>query len=213
MDDFYLEFKKLLDEENREECLKYVISNLDNKKFNLEYLYLHVLKPSLRISECSKDEKICIWKEHVKTSIVRTIIECCYPYVVKQRKTRIKKEYGFDIVILCPDGESHELGARIISDLFEINGLKSLFVGGNTPKEEFINVLNIVKPKYIGISVTNFYNVVAAKEAIIKIREKSVYNVKIIVGGNAFINNPNLYSEIGADFYLDDETKIGDIFK
>lgn len=49
-------------------------------------MYTKILAPSLNTMECKIDEKnICIWREHVRISIIRTIVECCYPYIMKER--------------------------------------------------------------------------------------------------------------------------------
>jgi len=34
------------------------------------------------------DADVCVWKEHVRTSIVRTVVEAAYPYVVKEAARR-----------------------------------------------------------------------------------------------------------------------------
>jgi methanogenic corrinoid protein MtbC1 len=153
--------------------------------------------------ECKeKDKEVCIWREHVRSSIIRTIVECCYPYILKQKK-RENKDLGKKVVVVCPPEEYHDIGARIASDFFTLCGYDSVFVGSNTPKEEFLNAINIVRPKYVVISVTNYYNLVNAKEIVENIRDKSSYDIKILVGGYAFKVNPKAYETIGADMLID----------
>ena len=75
--------KKILEKENREESLDYVINRLKNKEVSIIDLYEKEILPILRNIECSLDNKdMCIWKEHVKTTIIRTIVENCFPYVI-----------------------------------------------------------------------------------------------------------------------------------
>lgn len=208
MNKYYKEFYDLLETENREQCIEFVMSKLTEKQLDIVTLYEDILKPALNNMECRLDEKdMCIWKEHIRSSIIRSVIECSYPFVLKEKNEKLANIDNIEnlkkIAIICPDGEYHELGARMVSDFFMLCGYNSLFIGGSTPKEEFISVIDYLDLKFIAISVTNPYNLVAAKRTIQQIREKCKGNIKVIVGGNAFTNKPEMYKDVGADIYLD----------
>lgn len=200
MDKYYQGLLTLLEAEDRYECIKYVTDALSKDEINIVDLYEKVLTPAMNNIVCSIDnKKLCIWKEHVRSSIIRSVIECCYPYVIKERDLNNPSDKKGKAVVLCPDGEYHEIGARLVSDFFTICGFDSIFVGSSTPKEELINILDVLNPKCISLSVTNYYNLVSAKKTIGEIRKVPVKDLKIIVGGNAFLRNPAAYKEIGAD--------------
>ncbi len=204
MNEYYNIFIKYLEEENKEKCVSLALSWLSGGQIDIHTLYDGILRPSLNNIDCGAGSRhLCIWKEHIQSSIVKTIIECCYPYVVKERESKSDKASGGRVVILCPDGENHDIGARMVSDYFTMCGYDSVFVGGSTPKEEFLKVINALKPKYIAISVTNYYNLVAAKGTIQSIRSVSAGGFKILVGGSAFKSNPGAFREIGADVLID----------
>lgn len=208
MNMYYQEFYEYLEAEDRGRCIEFVLSKLTEKHLDIVNLYEDILKPALNKIECCSEEKhIGIWKEHIRSSIIRSVIECCYPYVIKEmnenQSTVSNPENVQKIAIICPDGEYHELGARMVSDFFTLCGFKSVFIGGSTPKGEFISVIDYLDLKYIAISVTNHYNLVAAKRTIHQIREKCKASIKILVGGYAFSNIPEMYKEVGADIYLD----------
>jgi methanogenic corrinoid protein MtbC1 len=189
-----------LEAEDRYACINYVTDALLKGRVNIADLYENILKPALNNIECKVgDKKVCIWKEHVRSSIVRSVIECCYPYVIKERDLCNVPKRNQYVVVLCPDGEYHELGARMVSDFFTICGFDSIFIGSSTPKEELFNILDSINPIYIALSITNYYNLVSAKKTISEIRKKAHKELKIIVGGNAFLRNPDAYREIGAD--------------
>lgn len=198
-------YNKLMDyfmNNDKEECVKLVLNLLRDMEIDVVTLYSDVLTPALNKIECHlQEEKYCIWQEHIKSAIVRTIIECCYPYVLRERdlKGKLKDK---KVIVLCPDGEGHEIGAKMVADFFTIEGYQTTFIGASTPKSEFIDVINIVKPDIIAISVTNYYNLVATKDIIREIRGKSSLPLKVVVGGNAFINNPKAFDELGADDLL-----------
>lgn len=202
----YDEFLTHLEKEDRQQCVDFALSKLSNKELDLVTLYDEILAPSMRESfNRVKHREICVWEEHVRSSIVRTVIECCYPYVIKERDERYRSPLAGSVIVFCPTEEYHELGARMVADFFTLCGFDALFVGANTPQTEIIEAIACVKPKYIGISVTNYYNLVAARKMVQKMgeaRKTSGADFKIIAGGQAFERNPNMDKEMGADFFL-----------
>lgn len=193
MEKYYIEFLELLEKEDRLGCVNYAINLLENRKVNIQYLYEKVIKPSIRNITCKLSEKnICKWKEHERSTIIRTVIESCYKYVVKEAK-----EKAFDnkkkVVVLCPKEEYNDLEGRMITDLFMICGYESTFVGSNIPTIDFLDAFEYIKPDYIVISITNYYNLISVKHAIDKIRDKANSKVKIFINGDSIKKIKNYY--------------------
>ena len=203
MNKFYKKFVEYLEHENKIDSLEFAIGLLKNKDVTIVELYEEILTPALNNIQCNLREKnLCIWKEHVRSAIVRTIIECSYPYVVEESLALAENLVKKKVIVLCPQGENHEIGARMVSDFFTLRGYQSTFVGANTPKEDFLSALEFIKPDYIVISITNYYNLVEGEKLINKIKEKGKKDLKIIVGGNAFLNNEEAIKKIGADRFV-----------
>jgi methanogenic corrinoid protein MtbC1 len=214
MHPLYDEFLGYIDKEDKEKCVEFVLNKLNNKELDIPTLYKEILEPSLNRFYCDMEaEKLCIWKEHVRTSIIRTIIELCYPFILKERKEKGIKVLNKKILIGCPSEEYHEIGARMIADIFVLNGFDATFVGANTPREEIRDAINILKPKYIGICVTNYYTLVEAEKAISLIRNHTEFDGKILVGGLAFQDNPDNFKKIGADTLIQDFKDIEKLAK
>jgi methanogenic corrinoid protein MtbC1 len=204
MDTIYNQFIKLLDLEDKENAVNLILSLLEEKKIDIVSLYINILAPSLNNMKCDiKQGGKCIWQEHVRSSIIRTIIECSYPYVIKEKNEKYQNTNYGKVIVICPSEEYHEIGARIVSDFFTLCGYETIFVGSNTPKNEFIKVIDYVNPKYLAISVTNYYNLVTVKDTIEKIRDFSNNKLIILVGGHAFKNNIEAVKRIGADMFID----------
>jgi len=201
MNKFYNEFMEHLEAENREDSLNFVLSKLENDEIDIITLYTEILAPSLNNMKPAKNDMTFIWREHIRSSIIRTIIENCYTYVIKERDEKYKFEIDKKVAVVCPSEEYHEIGARMVTDFFTLLGYDSTFLGSNTPKEEFVQALKILNFDYIALSISNHYNLVAARKAIEKIKE-SHSMVKIIVGGNAFKNMEACYKELKADMYI-----------
>ena len=214
MHQIYGEFLEYLDNEDKENCINLITSKLDKKELDIPTLYKEILEPSLNAFYCdAEEEKMCIWKEHIRTSIIRTIIEICYLYILKERKEKGVKLLNQNILIGCPAEEYHDTGAKMIADIFTLYGFNAIFVGANTPREEIRDAINLLKPKFIGISVTISYNLVEAEKAISLIKQHTEFDGKIVVGGQAFQNNPDNYKKIGADILIRNFNEIEKLAK
>jgi methanogenic corrinoid protein MtbC1 len=201
------QFLELIENEDKEKCVEFVRSVLVNQEIDIISLYNEILTPALNEMDCKESEiKYCIWKEHVRSSIIRTILECCYPYILKERDSKYGNvQSKGNVVIICPSEEFHEIGARMVSDYFTLLGFDVTFVGANTPLDNTIAGIKFSKPEYVAISVTNFYNLSAARATILelnKLRNSEKLIFKILVGGHAFKTNPDIYKEMGADLQL-----------
>lgn len=211
MDIIKEKFNLLFDEENKEEAVKLVLDKLEHKEIDVIDLYMNILTPALNNLKCDlEDKRICILKEHTKTAIVRTIVECCFPYVIKKKIEMNYSKRG-TVIVMCPPEEYHDLGARMVSDFFTVCGCDSIFVGSNTPSEDFYNAIDILHPTYVAISVSNYYNLVVTKKIIEDIKKLVQYPLMIVVGGNAFQQEASKYKLVGADYFANTYEDIKNI--
>lgn len=202
MEDLLSRFMEHIKSEDKESALNLCINALRNKSISVVDLYQTILTPALNsVVYEYKDEEDLIWREHVRSGIIRNIVECTYPYVLEERKNYRENNYG-NIIIICPQFEEHELGARMVSDFFTIAGYKSIFIGANTPEKTVLKAIEIVEPKYVCISVTNYYNLVPVKKIINKVKESANKDIKFVLGGSAFLSNPGSYKDVGGDYFL-----------
>jgi len=214
MDAIYNKFVNLLELEDKENAVNLILTLLEEKKIDIVTLYTDILGPSLNNMKCNIEEGVgCIWKEHVRSSIIRTIIECCYPYVIKEKNEKYKDVNYGKVIVICPSEEYHEIGARMVSDFFTLCGYETIFVGSNTPTNEFLKVIDYVNPKYLAISVTSYYNLVSVKATIEKIRKSTDKKLIILVGGHAFRNNPAALKNTNADMIIDNFNDIKNLQK
>ena len=199
MNSYYDDFDKLLQSEKKNEAVSYALDLISSGKTDVITLYQDILTPSLNNMSCSLAEKqLCIWKEHVRTAIVRTIVECCYPYVIREKERLAPSSKGTAVVI-CPPEEYHDLGARMAADFFTLNGYGTVFVGSNTPYQDFYNAADLIRPDIIAISVSNYFHIVATKKIITELRHRTSGKSRIIVGGNAFLDGAHSAEIVGAD--------------
>lgn len=188
--------------QSKENALNICMKALENGEIGVVDLYEKVLTPVLNnIIEEYEDHEELIWKEHVRSGIIRTIVENSYPYVMKTRR-KLNMRINKGVIVLCPRFEDHEIGARMVNDFFTIAGYNATFIGGNTPEKTLLQAIECIKPRYISMSITNFYNLVAAKDTIELIKRESPYTMKFLLGGYAFSKDNNYHKEIGGDLLL-----------
>ncbi|OHE27639.1 MAG: hypothetical protein A2009_02220 [Tenericutes bacterium GWD2_38_27] len=182
----YKKFLNLLEEEKKDQAVLFAMRLLENKTLTIEELYQEFLAPSLLQFSCkSDDQEVCIWKEHYRTSIIRTILESSYLYIVKRLET--VKKINKKIVVLTPSFEYHEIGAIMVSNYLLLEGFDASYIGANTPKDEILSAIRAYSPDYIALSVTNSYNIVVTKQITDEIK-RFYPNVGIVLGGQAFVH-------------------------
>lgn len=196
-ENIYNTFCNYLDNEDKQGCVNFVLDAVDTGELGIVDLYEKILATSLNNLMARQSEELFIWNEHLRSSIIRTIIECCYPYVMKEIKESGKSLNKGKVLLVCPPEEYHELGPRMGSDFFNLCGYSTVFIGANTPMEVLIAGVAVERPKYVVISASNYYNLVAAKkvtDAVIKADS----SVKILASGYAFHKDQAICRSIGA---------------
>jgi len=176
--------------------------------------YQDFLLPPLYRWDCNSEvEAKCIWNEHMLSSTIRTIIEALYPHVVRLAREQFPEPNKPKVVVLCPEEEYHDIGARVISDYFLLHGFDSIHVGANTPTKAIMAALPTLQPEFVSISVTNPIHLVSTRKMIQTIRESMQASIQIVVGGKAFSANPSKAQEIGADKLLESFDDIGTLLE
>lgn len=209
MEEYLKKFNDLLQDQDRYGCIKYAEDLVKSKKVSIPDLYEKILGPAMIVvGEKVLDNELKIWQEHIYASIVRSVVENCYTYVIDEIK---KISNPKKVIVICPRDEYHEIGPRMVADFFVLLGHDVTYIGGNTPKEDFVLAIKNIKPDVVAISVSNNYNVIAAKDTI-ELIKTIVSDFKIIVGGSAFELDKSLYKQINADYQaktFDDIKRIG----
>lgn len=134
-----------------------------------------------------------IWKEHIRSEILdlvlanlRLNIEAFY---------QKNKKGTAPIVVVCPDGETHTLGAKVTTSLLRIKGFNARFIGADLPADQLLLLVDSVKPAAVVFSVTHHYNLLALKVAVGQLRGKFP-QLLIAAGGASLRHNADAFSEV-----------------
>lgn len=212
MHELYQKVLQALQMEDKEQAVKLSLDALEHQQVTVMALYENILGPALaNIVNEYDDEGDLIWKEHVRSATIRTIIEAAYPYVLKEQADVTGEREK--VIVMCPELEDHELGAKMVSDFFQIAGFNSYFIGARTPLKTIVNAIKDVKPKYLVISVTNFYHILSVKRLIDHLKEFTDSDLTFVVGGRAIDANPDSVVTLGADSHLRNFEDIKQLIK
>jgi len=166
----------------------------------LECLYLDYVQPSqILLGEMWESGKISVAVEHVGTAINTRVVSSQYASIA-----RLVVD-GPRLVLTCTPGEQHSLGARLTADMLELNGWSVDFVGSSLPASDVLGFIGDRQPLVVGISAALRSNVSAVKKLISDIRNGMGASApQIIVGGQAFWQQPNLWKSLGSDLWARD---------
>lgn len=136
-----------------------------------------------------------VYEEHFVSSVTVNLMAQVMQYAEPLQDHR----KGTFLSVVC-GGEQHEIGLRMVNDFLEIAGWEAVFLGTNVPSRNVIKAVEDRSADILGISVTMQYNLNTASNLISSIRSsRSCRNLKIIVGGQAFRSDAELWRRIGAD--------------
>ncbi len=170
-----------------------MILKLVSDGISVKNIYLDILQPvQYEIGHLWQTNKISIAQEHYSTSVTQLVISQMYPFLFNgSPKNRV-------LLTSCVSGELHEIGLRMLSDIFELEGWSTWYLGANLPDEAVIEMIKDKKPNIIALSVTVMFFLEKLENLILKIREAG-FNSPIMVGGYPFIQDKMLWKKVGAD--------------
>jgi methanogenic corrinoid protein MtbC1 len=146
----------------------------------IRVLYETILKPSLYdVGLLWEQNKITVATEHMATAIVEGILNELYHQVIPSKYIQKK------VVLACDSNEEHQVGIKMVADIFESKGWESFFLGSGVPVDDLIKYIEEVKPHQIALSLSVYYNFKSFMEMVIRLR-KHFPEISILVGGQAF---------------------------
>lgn len=208
LDNLKTSFRDALAAMDRPRSVRLVLDALGSGTADLVTIYEQVIAPTFNnMTDASVEQSLYIWQEHVRSSIIRAIIEACYPHLLDiLDRSGIRLDKG-KVVIVSPTDEFHELGARMGADFFSLAGYQTIFVGANTPKNEVVAGIAHEQPDYVVISVVNYYNAFKVKPIVDEIL-LAAPGVRLLGSGYAFRHDPQLAHRLGLHGVIDSMADI-----
>ncbi len=173
---YFLDFYNNLTEGNKEACSN-IVGILLEEGVDITDIYIDLFQKSLyRIGKLWDHNELTIPEEHLATNIISSLIEKYSPSPIVSRNEKA--------IVTCIDKEFHEIGAKMVSKIFEMNGYKTYYLGASVPAKEIIKFIRQIDPQVIAISWGLYLNLARFLDVLDNITKMFV-NKKIYVGGQA----------------------------
>ena len=175
----------------------------------LHRLYVDIIAPSqYRVGELWESGQISVATEHLATATNSYVATQCYAPLARASSG------GPRALIACTPEEMHELGPRMLADLLECDGWDVDFYGTSMPVRDLIGAIRERKPRFVGLSAALVMHLGSVKRTITSIREAlGAETPPIVVGGNAFRGDGELWKQVGADMYAADASAAVELLR
>lgn len=205
-EEIYQTFLKSLLQGDKRECADIVKTLLENNTA-IRDLYVELFQKSMyTVGELWESNKISVAREHLVTSITEYLLSTTYPYLFSGKQTAQKA------IISCTANEYHQLGGKMVADIFELHGWDAHFLGANTPPTELVHLIDEVKPDLVGLSLAVYFNLPSLKTTLEAIRG-DFQNLDVLVGGHAFVyGGTNILKKYTGINYLESLSQLEDSF-
>lgn len=181
---------------DRHTAAKFVKDAVENN-MPVKDIYLGVFQPSqYEVGRLWLNNEISVATEHFCSASTQSIMAQLYPYIFSTNRV------GRNLVAGCVGGELHEIGIRMVTDFFEMEGWDTYYLGANSPAKSVLNAIDEYEAHVVALSAAMPYHRNLLRQTIKEIRKSSAgNNVKIMIGGNALNFFSNNLADFGADGY------------
>jgi methanogenic corrinoid protein MtbC1 len=180
-----------------------IVEAVDQSTADPKDIYLHVFQPvQHEIGRLWQTNKITVAQEHYCTASTQLVMCQLYPYIFNTEKN------GRVFIGVCVGNELHELGIRMVTDFFEMEGWDTYFLGANTPAVTVVQSVRDRRADVVGISTTMTYHLDQVRRLIGQLRSAAeTSHVKVLVGGYPFNADADLWQSFGADGFAGDAVR------
>lgn len=181
---------------SRREALQVVTGALDGGA-SLRDVYRQVFEPvQQEIGRLWQLNLVSVAQEHFCTAATQHIMTQLYERIFSGERSDRRA------VAMCVGGELHEVGLRIVTDLLELEGWQTWYLGASVPPSSAVQLCVERKSDVLLVSATLPPHIPAVAEVIRLFKGRpELGSAKVLVGGRAFRTAPELWRRIGADGY------------
>lgn len=164
---------------NRANCSSIARQYLE-KNPSIKDLYEEVFKVALyEVGRLWETNQITVATEHLATAITEGILNELFEQIITKNKVNKK------VVVACVQNEQHQVGIKMVADVFEMKGWESFFLGTGIPTSELVTFIREIKPDILAISLSVYFNF-ANLLKMLELLRSEFPELQIILGGQAF---------------------------
>lgn len=182
-----------------------LIDGLVERGESIRDIYQYVFQASqYEVGLLWQTQRISVADEHYCTAITQSAMSRLYQrWIGDERPAR-----GGVLVSACVGGELHEIGLRMLTDVFEMEGWDTHYLGASADEERLLDEVLRRGADIVALSATMTFHVHIMKKLISALRaDERTAKAMILVGGLPFNVDPSLWRKIGADGYAPDAAR------
>lgn len=161
--------------------------------------YFGVLVPAQReIGRLWHAGELGIVEEHVVTYTTERLMT-----LLAHRAERAAPT-GHTVVCAAVAGNAHDIAVRVLADFFDIAGWRAVHLGASVPAAELASAVQYFDADLVVVSAALSVQLPKVAQTIAALRRIEDRPVRIMVGGLAFSEAPDLWRKLGADGYATD---------
>jgi methanogenic corrinoid protein MtbC1 len=174
-----------------------VVSRAIDQGSPVRDIYRHVFEPvQQEIGRLWQLNQITVAQEHFCTAATQHIMTRLYSHMFAGERK------GRRAVSMCVGRELHEIGLRIITDLLELEGWQTWYLGASVPPAAAVQLCVNQRADVLLVSATLPPHIATVEEVVRLFHgREELAGGKVVVGGRAFRTARQLWRTIGADGY------------
>lgn len=154
-----------------------IVAELYDSGNSVKDIYEKVIREALyKVGEMWEKGEISVATEHLASAIVESVLNEQYSKIIAVEKR------DQTVVAASVENEVHQIGLKMVSDLFEMHGFNVHYLGANNPLDDLVNFVESVKPDILAVSVSINYHI-KSLEKLIETVHNSCPNLIIMAGG------------------------------
>ncbi len=158
-----------------------------------ETVYQKVLSVAqARVGEMWHRWELSVPQEHLVTSTTRSAM------VLLARRFEARPANGKTVVVAVAPGNAHELATQALADFFEMDGWRTIHLGGEMSAEDLALSVEVFDADLLALSVALSTHVRSAIEVVRKVRAQTD-KTRILLGGGVLSRTPGLWRKLGGD--------------
>lgn len=147
---------------------------------SVQQLYEDVFREALyEVGELWERNEITVSEEHVATSIVEAVMNELYP------QFEIPQSHSLRVVLSTVEKETHQVGVKMVADVFEMKGWTTFLCAANTPAAELVAYIAHVRPDILGLSASIYFHIPTIISTLELVRAQFP-DLPVLLGGQAF---------------------------
>ncbi|TVR51994.1 MAG: cobalamin-binding protein [Spirochaetaceae bacterium] len=157
-----------------------IVQNLLEQDTEIRAVYVELFQRAMyEVGALWEENKISVATEHLATAITESLMTLVYPKIFSA------EHIGRSAIVSAVSNEYHQIGAKMVADIFELNGWNGYFLGANTPTPDLVRAIVDRRPDVLALSLSISSNLPSLLEIIEQVRSFDD-ELPILVGGQAF---------------------------